>query len=91
MGIQYTRMRQNNANPYSAPFRRVTSKKVSYNDPIRGYSVYPGGVTPKEEHKYIKLGQSVITLVEDDMSKFENNFMKHIKQESRKGMGSPSK
>ena len=35
-------------------------------------------MTPKEEHKYIKLGQSVIALVEDDMTEFEDNFMKHV-------------
>ena len=38
LDIKYTRVRQNDQNPHSAPFRRPEAKEI-YEDPIKNFKV----------------------------------------------------
>ncbi|MCP4493690.1 MAG: hypothetical protein GY820_41265, partial [Gammaproteobacteria bacterium] len=77
MGVNYTRMRQNNMTPHSAPFRREMSK-TAISDPITGFSTFPLGKIPQNKYVYMVLGESILALVKDNMQETEANYYKHV-------------
>ena len=78
LGIKYTTIRQNAHDPHSAPYRRPSAKE-NYEDPIKGYEVFPGNQEPEEDIKeFIKLHAAVQALVEDNMREVGENYYKHV-------------
>ena len=76
LSIDYTRMRQNNLRPHSAPFRRAHTK-AELDDPIKGYKIFPGNKKPSADVCFIKHMVSLRSLVEDNMKELENNLTFH--------------